>query len=104
MRRNAILFNDRYGMERIYFHESKEAFYFAAEAKAILGVRPELRKWISRPGAICRLREHPEDRTLFPGLQVLPRTAQVGLSRTAAQSEGMIFRNKGMGGPGPLWT
>ena len=30
-------------MNRIYHHESKDAFYFAAEAKAILAVRPELR-------------------------------------------------------------
>jgi asparagine synthase (glutamine-hydrolysing) len=37
------LFNDRYGMHRIYYHESKDAFYFAAEAKAILAVCPELR-------------------------------------------------------------
>ena len=40
---NVDLFNDRYGLHRIYYHESKEAFYFAAEAKAILAVRPELR-------------------------------------------------------------
>jgi len=37
------LFNDRYGLHRLYYHEAKEAFYFAAEAKAILAVRPELR-------------------------------------------------------------
>ena len=40
----ATLFNDRYGMHRIYYHESKDAFYFAAEAKAILAVRPELKR------------------------------------------------------------
>src|ERR1700733_10437749 len=39
----AILFNDRYGMHRVYYYESPEAFYFAAEAKAILAVRPETR-------------------------------------------------------------
>src|SRR5277367_1541875 len=38
------LFNDRFGMHRMYYHESKDAFYFAAEAKAILAVRPELRR------------------------------------------------------------
>src|SRR5207245_1545432 len=43
-RGTSTLFNDRYGMHRIYYHEAKEAFYFAAEAKAILGVRPELRR------------------------------------------------------------
>ena len=35
-RQTAMLFNDRYGMNRVYYHESKEAFYLAAEAKAIL--------------------------------------------------------------------
>src|SRR5882757_9131857 len=42
-RGTATLFNDRFGMHRIYYHQSREAFYFAAEAKAILEVRPELR-------------------------------------------------------------
>src|SRR5690349_905138 len=32
----ATLFNDRYGIHRLYYHESNDAFYFAAEAKAIL--------------------------------------------------------------------
>src|SRR5215471_2283181 len=40
----ATLFNDRSGMDRVYYHESKDAFYFAVEAKAILGVRSELRR------------------------------------------------------------
>ncbi len=43
-RRTAVLFNDRYGMHRIYYHESKDALYFAAEAKAILAVCPETRR------------------------------------------------------------
>ena len=42
-RGTVTLFNDRYGMDRIYYHQAKEAFHFAAEAKAILAVRPELR-------------------------------------------------------------
>jgi len=69
----AALFNDRYGMHRIYYHESKEAFYFAAEAKAILAVRPELRR--ADPQGLgefiscgCAL----ENRTIFDGIQVLP--------------------------------
>lgn len=67
------LFNDRYGLQRIYFHESSEAFYFAAEAKAILAVRPELR--VADPRGLgefvscgCVL----QGRTLFKGIQVLP--------------------------------
>jgi asparagine synthase (glutamine-hydrolysing) len=67
------LFNDRYGMHRIYYHESQDAFYFAAEAKAILAVRPEVRtadpKGLGEFVACgCVL----ENRTIFKGIQVLP--------------------------------
>jgi asparagine synthase (glutamine-hydrolysing) len=37
------LFNDRYGMSRIYVHEGENEFLFASEAKSILKVRPALR-------------------------------------------------------------
>jgi asparagine synthase (glutamine-hydrolysing) len=67
------LFNDRYGMHRLYYHESKDGFYFATEAKAILAVRPELRA--SDPRALgefvacsCVL----ENRTIFKDIHVLP--------------------------------
>src|SRR5579872_4965968 len=43
-RGTVMLFNDRYALQRLYYHEAKDAFYFAAEAKAILKVRPELRQ------------------------------------------------------------
>ena len=76
-RGTAILFNDRYGMHRIYYHESNEAFYFAAEAKAILAVRPELR--CLDPQSIgefitcgCTL----EGRSLFKDIHVLPGAAK----------------------------
>jgi asparagine synthase (glutamine-hydrolysing) len=72
-RGTAVLFNDRFGMHRLYYHESKDAFCFAAEAKAVLAVCPELRRinpqglgeWIE---CGCVL----ENRTLFENLRVLP--------------------------------
>src|SRR2546425_1957788 len=42
-RRKALLFNDRYGLERVYYHEAPDGFYFASEAKALLRVLPALR-------------------------------------------------------------
>jgi asparagine synthase (glutamine-hydrolysing) len=72
-RRTALLFNDRYGLQRIYYHQAKDSFYFAAEAKAILKVRPELR--VADPRGLgefivcgCVL----ENRTLFQDIHVLP--------------------------------
>jgi asparagine synthase (glutamine-hydrolysing) len=72
-RGTAMLFNDRYGMHRIYHHEAKESFYFAAEAKAILAVRPELRRVNPRAlGEFVSCGCVLENRTLFDGIQVLP--------------------------------
>ena len=76
IRGTATLFNDRYGMYRLYYHESKDAFYFAAEAKAILTVRPELRKPDARSlGEFVALSCVLQDRTLFEGIHRLPGAA-----------------------------
>jgi asparagine synthase (glutamine-hydrolysing) len=72
-RNEAMLFNDRYGMHRLYFHQAKEAFYFAAEAKAILAVRPELRSIEDRSlGEFIACGCVLENRSLFKGISVLP--------------------------------
>ena len=72
-RGTATLFNDRYGMHRIYYHEAKDAFYFAAEAKAILAVRPELRCADVRSiGEFAAFSCVLENRTIFKGINVLP--------------------------------
>jgi asparagine synthase (glutamine-hydrolysing) len=69
----AFLFNDRYGVERIYWHEADGEFYFASEAKALLRVLPELREFDADGVAQflafgCTL----QGRTLFRGIDILP--------------------------------
>jgi asparagine synthase (glutamine-hydrolysing) len=88
----AILFNDRFGMHRLYYHESKDAFYFAAEAKAILAVRPELRR--INPQALgewiecgCVL----ENRTLFENLHVLPPASTWVFRNGSVERKGSYF-------------
>ena len=72
-RGTAMLFNDRFGLQRIYYHEGRDAFYFAAEAKAILKVRPELRGTDPRGlGEFVVCGCVLENRTLFPRIYVLP--------------------------------
>ena len=72
-RGTATLFNDRYGMHRVYYHQAKDAFYFSPEAKAILAVRPELRSLnLQSMGEFVCLGSVLENRTLFENLQVLP--------------------------------
>ena len=68
-----VLFNDRYGLSRVYYHENSRGIYFASEAKALLKVLPELRQLDSRSVAEsfscgCVL----QDRTLFSGISLLP--------------------------------
>lgn len=67
------LFNDRYGMHRVYYYEGKDAFYFAAEAKAILTVRPELRTPDPRGlGEFVACSCILENRTIFKDIHILP--------------------------------
>jgi asparagine synthase (glutamine-hydrolysing) len=69
----ARLFNDRYGMHRICYHQSKDAFYFAAESKAILAVLPELRNADPRGlGEFVACSCVLENRTIFKDIKVLP--------------------------------
>ncbi|MFL6449631.1 MAG: asparagine synthase-related protein [Bryobacteraceae bacterium] len=72
-RKSAVLFNDRFGMHRLCYHEANDGFYFAGEAKAILAVRPELRSIDSTGlaefvscGAVL------ENRTIFEKIHALP--------------------------------
>jgi asparagine synthase (glutamine-hydrolysing) len=83
----AVLFNDRYGMHRLYYHESRDAFYFAAEAKAILAVRPQLRNLNPRAvGEFVSCGATLENRTLFDGIYVLP-PASAWVFRNASLKE-----------------
>lgn len=71
--KTALLFNDRYGLQPIYYHEATDGFYFACEAKAILAARPELREFDPRAlGEYIACGCVLEGRTLFPGIDVLP--------------------------------
>lgn len=83
----AVLFNDRYGMHRLYYHESRDAFYFAAEAKAILAVRPQLRNLNLRAvGEFVSCGAALENRTLFDGIYVVP-PASAWVFRNASLKE-----------------
>jgi asparagine synthase (glutamine-hydrolysing) len=67
-----LLFNDRYGLERIYVHQTGDATYFASEAKALLRVLPHLRALDDDAVAQflafgCVL----ESKTLFRGIRCL---------------------------------
>ena len=88
----ATLFNDRYGLQRLYYHESKDGFYFAAEAKAILKVRPELRSMDLRGlGEFITCGCVLENRTLFPGVYLLPPGSSWTFRKGAIDAKNAYF-------------
>jgi asparagine synthase (glutamine-hydrolysing) len=88
----ATLFNDRFGLRRIYYHEAQDGFYFSAESKAILAVRPELR--VLDPQGLgeyiscgCVL----ENRTLFQGIFALPPGSAWSFRGGALEKKAVYF-------------
>ena len=71
--RKIILFNDRFGIGRVYYHEGEGEFLFASEAKALLKARPGLRRLDPRGlGELFSLGCLLQNRTLFAGVLLLP--------------------------------
>jgi len=69
----AILFNDRFGLGRVYVHEGPDAVYFGNEAKSILRTVPATRRLDDTAlaefvSAGCAL----QGRSLFAGVSLLP--------------------------------
>ncbi|MGA9142883.1 MAG: hypothetical protein WA664_06415 [Candidatus Acidiferrales bacterium] len=91
-RGTVTLFNDRYGLHRIYYHQSKDAFYFAAEAKAILAVCPELRRTDPRGlGELIACGCVMEDRTVFTGIHALPPASEWVFRNGQVERKGFYF-------------
>jgi len=75
-RQQVLLFNDRYGLGRVYYHEEADRIVFASEAKSILRAFPDARRLdeegLAQSFSIgCTVR----DRTLFAGVSLLPGAA-----------------------------
>ena len=87
-----VLFNDRYGLGRIYFHESPDGFYFASEAKALLKVLPHLRQLdMAGFGEFFSCGCALQNRTLFKGLSLLPGASVWTFATTGEVWKGTYF-------------
>ncbi len=88
--KRVFLFNDRFGLGRIYFHQKQDTLYFASEAKALLNILPKLRQ-LDLVGLAeqlccgCTL----EDRTLFREISLLP-----GGSVWSIAFDGIVTRSR----------
>lgn len=68
-----FLFNDRYGMSRLFIHQNREGIFFSSEAKALLSVIPDTRYF--HPEGLgelitcgCTLDCH----SLYKGIDIIP--------------------------------
>ena len=90
--RQAVLFNDRYGMHRWYQSTAEETFYFAPEAKAILAVRPEARSLrCDSLAEFLTLGCVLENKSLFPGIDLLPAAARLVIRSGQVEHHGTYF-------------
>ena len=88
----ATLFNDRYGMGRVYVHEGEEEFIFASEAKAILSIRPDLRKIDPAAlGEYLRFNCVMGNKTLFRGISLLPVASSWRFKHGTTPHKGTYF-------------
>ena len=70
------IFNDRYGMQRLYYYENNNAFLFSAEAKSLLKVRTALREIVPESiGQLISMGCVLENDTLFKNIYLLPRAS-----------------------------
>lgn len=76
-RQRVVVFNDRYGLNRIYYHHGPAGFYFASEAKSLLKILPGLRRLDPRGVAeTFSCGSVLQDRTLFSGISLLPAASR----------------------------
>jgi asparagine synthase (glutamine-hydrolysing) len=77
-----IVFNDRYGLRRLYLHEEGGVVHFASQAKALLRAKPELRRF--EASGLGEMFSHGcvmQNRTLFSGIAILPPGSRWTLQR-----------------------
>ena len=91
-RGTCALFNDRYGMHRLFYSQSAHGAYFASEAKALLAVLPETRAFdptglAEFASCGCTLGEQ----SLFRGVRVLPGASLLRFVGTASPRRRQYF-------------
>jgi asparagine synthase (glutamine-hydrolysing) len=69
----AGLFNDRYGLNRVYYFKDTDAFFFSSEAKSLLSVSPRLRSFdLKSLGEYFACGCALQNRTIFSDISAMP--------------------------------
>jgi asparagine synthase (glutamine-hydrolysing) len=88
-----ILFNDRYGLNRIFFCKHEDGFYFSSEAKSILRVLPRVRRFDLRSlGEFFSCGCVLQNRTLFAGISLMPAGSAWTFRPSGEVREEIYFR------------
>src|SRR6266446_2098901 len=89
----AFLFNDRYGLGRICYHQYERELYFSSEAKSLLRVLPHLRSLdLKSLGEFFSCGSVLQHRTLFSGVSLLPGGSVWTLSREQQIRKDVYFK------------
>jgi len=90
--RKIVLFNDRFGLGRIFFCETDRAFYFASEAKSLLKVLPGLRRLdFQSLGELLSCGAVLQNRSLFSGISLMPGASAWTFSLGQSIRKGSYF-------------
>lgn len=90
--KKVILFNDRFGMQRIYYYESKDALFFSAEAKSLLKIHPELREINYKSlGQLLTMRCVLEHDTIYKNIHLLPGASLWNFKNGECQKRAQYF-------------
>jgi asparagine synthase (glutamine-hydrolysing) len=90
--KKAFLFNDRYGMGRVFVHEGKSGFYFSTTARALLKVLPEtcdfdptgIAEYLTCGATIG-------NRSLYKGISILPSSSCWTLANGDVEKKSVYF-------------
>lgn len=86
------LFNDRYGMGRIYWHQSDGEFIFGSEAKSLLRVRSHLRAIeLDSLAEFVNFNCVLGNKTLFKGISLLPGASSWSFGGSAVPQKKKYF-------------
>jgi asparagine synthase (glutamine-hydrolysing) len=89
------LFNDRYGMHRIFMHEGRKGLFFSSEAKALLRVLPETREFdLQGLGQFMTLGCTLGTKSLYRGIQVLPGGTLFEFTKNSLRRELCYFNRE----------
>ena len=91
--KKVVLFNDRYGMQRIYYYEGQDGFYFSSEAKALLKICPQLRDIDAKGlGELFSCNCVLDYRSLFKNIYLLPESSAWVFDRVGGITKEQYFK------------